>query len=139
MLEKRPKKFEILEHSADLKIRAFGKDKKELFKNLMVGAQSALRPEIIGRETETKIKIDAEDLESLVVDFLDEINYLNEVNKEVYQRIEFENFSDTGIEAELFGKKVKRFGRQIKGVTFHDLDIHKEEDGSWQATILFDI
>ncbi len=133
------KKFEFLEHPADLKIRAFGKDKKELFKNLMVGAQSALRPEIIGRLAETKIKIDAEDLESLVVDFLDEINYLNEVNKEVYQRIEFENFSDTGIEADLFGKKVKRFGRQIKGVTFHDLAVKQEENGRWQAVVLFDV
>jgi SHS2 domain-containing protein len=30
-------------------------------------------------------------------------------------------------------------GVHIKGVTYHDLDIHQEKDGTWQATILFDI
>ena len=29
------KKFEILEHKADLKIRAFGKTKEELFQNML--------------------------------------------------------------------------------------------------------
>jgi len=30
-------------------------------------------------------------------------------------------------------------GVQIKGVTYHELDIHQEEDGTWEATVLFDI
>jgi SHS2 domain-containing protein len=30
-------------------------------------------------------------------------------------------------------------GVHIKGVTYHGLDIHQEKDGTWQATILFDI
>jgi len=133
------KKFEALEHTADLKIRAFGKDKKQVFENLMLGMQAGLRPKIINKQVRTKIEIKSEDLEFLLVDFLSEINYLNEVNNEIYQKIIFDEFSDTKIEAELFGKKAARFGLQIKGVTFHDLDIHKEEDGSWQATVLFDI
>ena len=132
-------KFKILERTADLRIRAFGKDKKQVFENLMLGMQAGLRPKIIAMQVKTKIEIKSEDLESLLVDFLSEINYLNEVNDEIYQKIIFDEFSDTKIEADLIGKKVKRFGLQIKGVTFHDLDIRKKEDGSWQATVLFDI
>ena len=132
-------KFKILERTADLRIRAFGKDKKQVFENLMLGMQAGLRPKIIAKRVKTKIEIKSEDLESLLVDFLSEINYLNEVNDEIYQKIIFDEFSDTKIEADLIGKKVKRFGLQIKGVTFHDLDIRKKEDGSWQATVLFDI
>jgi len=30
-------KYKILEHISDLKIRAFGKNKKELFLNVMIG------------------------------------------------------------------------------------------------------
>jgi len=36
------KKYEILEHRADLKIRVFGKTKKELFKNALLGMTNSL-------------------------------------------------------------------------------------------------
>ena len=105
----------------------------------MLGMQQALRPKIKDEKAETKIRIESENIESLLFDFLSEINYLNETNFEIYHEIVFNEFSETKIEAEIFGKKVKRFGLQIKGVTFHDLSIKKEKDNLWEATILFDI
>ncbi|MDI6591628.1 MAG: archease [Patescibacteria group bacterium] len=133
-------KYEILEHISDLKIRAFGKDKRELFKNAMIGMQNALRAEVKSQKSKVKsIKIKSLNLNSLLVDFLSEINYLNEVNKEVYQDVKFTKFSDNELEGEIFGKRVKRFGLLIKGVTYHDLDIHQKKDKTWEATILFDI
>jgi SHS2 domain-containing protein len=133
------KKYEILEHTADIQIRAFGRSKQDVFKNAMLGMQESLYPKIKNKKTGTKIKIDSENLESLLVDFLSEINYLNEVNLEVYNRVVFDKFSDTELEAELSGNKVERFGLQIKGITFHDLEIKQKEDGTWQATVLFDV
>ena len=133
------KKYEVLEHTADLKIRVFGKDKKELFRNALLGMQKALRPRIREKRTETTIEIKSEKLDLLLVDFLSEINYLNEVNQEIYQSIRFRELTNSKIQADLFGKKVQRFGMQIKGVTFHDLNVHQKEDKSWEATILFDV
>jgi SHS2 domain-containing protein len=135
------KKYEILEHKADLKIRAFGKTKEELFENAMIGMQSALRPKlkVKSEKRKNKIKIKSNDLDSLLVDFLSEINYLNEVNKQVYQDIKFTKFSNTELKGDIFGKEVERFGMDIKGVTYHDLDIHQKKDKTWEATILFDI
>lgn len=133
-------RFKILEHKADLKIRAFGRDKKELFENMMIGMQQALRPEYKIQNAKRKIKIKSRDLSSLLVDFLSEINYLNEVHKEVYQSVQFAKFSDTKLEGEIFGRKVERFGLVIKGVTYHNLDIsQRSKDKIWEATILFDI
>ena len=134
-------KYQVLEHTADLKIRAFGKTKQGLFKNMMIGMQTGLRPKFRFRvpSFSTKIKIESENLEALLIDFLNEINYLNEINLAIYKEIYFEEFSDTLIQAEILGKKIKRFGLQIKGATFHDLDIHEQENGIWQATVLFDI
>jgi len=37
------KKFEVLEHRADFKIKAFGRDKKELFKNAPLTMESERR------------------------------------------------------------------------------------------------
>jgi SHS2 domain-containing protein len=133
------KKYEILEHKADLKIRVFGKDKKELFENVMIGMFESAKYEEEGKEVKKEIKASSLDLPSLLVDFLSEVLYLSEVNKEVYNRIEFKKFSDKRIEGILLGKKLKRIGVQIKGVTYHNLDIHQLKDKTWQATILFDI
>jgi len=135
------KKYEILEHKADLKIRAFGKNLKELFENAMIGMfESAnYQPTTHDKRFTTKIKVSSLDLPSLLVDFLSEVLYLVETKKLVFQKIKFQKFSDNEIEAILIGRPLKRMGVHIKGVTYHDLDIHQEKDGNWQATILFDI
>lgn len=144
------KKYEILEHTADLKIRAFGKTKEELFLNMAQGMQAALRPKIKNKISPPKagpplvekikiIKVKSANLETLLVDFLSEILYLIQVNKEVYDEIKFLKFSDAEIKTEISGKTVESFGEDIKGVTYHDLEIKKNQLGIWQATVLFDI
>ena len=133
------KKYEILEHKADLKIRAFGKTKEELFENAMIGMFEGARYEDEGKKIKKEIKVSSQDLLSLLVDFLSEILYLSEVNHQVYYQIQFKKFTDKNIEGILLGKKLKRIGVVIKGVTYHDLDIHQKKDKTWEATILFDI
>jgi SHS2 domain-containing protein len=133
-------KYEILEHKADLKIRAFGKTREELFENAMVGMFEAAKyeKEVKNQKSKAKIKITSADFPSLLVDFLSEILYLVETKKLVFEKVEFKKFSENEIEANLIGKPLKRMGVHIKGVTYHDLDIHQEK-GKWEATILFDI
>ncbi len=132
-------KYEILEHTADLRIRAFGRDKKALFENAMIGMFEGGEYEKEGKEIKRKIKISSFDLASLLVDFLSEVLYLAEVNQEVYFKVDFKKFSEKEIEGILTGRKLKRMGVQIKGVTYHDLQIKQREDGGWEVTVLFDI
>jgi SHS2 domain-containing protein len=149
------KKFEILEHKADLKIRVFGKTKEKLFENAMVGMFEAAKYEMTkGQTTErlttkqlttkrlmTKrlaIKIKSADLPSLLVDFLSEVLYLVETKKLVFEKVEFKKFKENEIEATLIGKPLKRMGVHIKGVTYHDLKIF-QKNGNFEAEILFDI
>ena len=132
-------KYEILEHTADFKIRAFGRDKKVLFENTMVGMFEGGEYEKEGKEIKRKIEISSFDLSSLLVDFLSEVLYLAEVNQEVYFKVDFKKFSEKEIKGTLVGKGLKSIRVQIKGVTYHDLDVHQREDGTWAATILFDI
>jgi len=135
------KKYEVLEHPADLKIKVFGRTKEELFLNALFGMQDCLRPESKKSEEKTgrKIKTKSPDLPTLLVDFLSEILYLSQVNKEIYNEVKFLKFSDTEIEAQIFGQKVERFNEDIKAVTYHQLDIYQRKDGIWEAIILFDI
>jgi len=152
-------KFELLEHKADLKIRAFGKDKEELFENAMIGMFEGARyeeevkiqkPSLATarrggrkgrspfRPSKFKIKISSLDFPSLLVDFLSEVLYLCETKKLVFEKVEFQKLTEKEMEGTLIGKPLKRMGVHIKGVTYHDLEIH-QENGKWQATILFDI
>lgn len=134
------KKYEILEHISDLKIKAFGKTKEELFENAMLGMfEGALyQSESKTKGIKEKIKIKSIDLASLLVDFLSEILYLVETKKLVFQKVEFKKFTENEIEAILSGKELKRMGVHIKGVTYHDLEI-SQKNKNWEATILFDI
>lgn len=135
------KKYEILEHKADLKIRALGKIKEELFRNMLLGMEESMKPELKESERGVKreIKIKSLDLSALLVDFLSEVLYFNQTNKESYSDAKFKKFSDTEIEAELTGQKVERFGEDIKAVTHHNLSIYQASEGEWEATVLFDI
>ncbi|OGZ19005.1 MAG: hypothetical protein A2175_01610 [Candidatus Nealsonbacteria bacterium RBG_13_42_11] len=135
------KNYEILEHKADLKIRIFGATKEELFKNALLGMTESMKPETKKPEEETKrqIKIESTDSAALLVDFLSEVLYLSQTNREAYSKVQFKKFSDNQIEGELFGQKVERFGEDIKAVTHHNLDIHQKKDKTWEATILFDV
>jgi len=138
------KKYQILEHKADLKIEVFGKTKEELFENAVIGMQRAAdyKPtkQPTNKQLTTKqLKIKSVDLPSLLVDFLSEVLYLIETEKLVFEKVEFEKFTEKEIEANLIGKPLKRMGVHIKGVTYHDLDISQKKDGTWRATILFDI
>ncbi len=133
------KKYQILEHKADLKIRAFGKTKEELFSNMLLAMTESQKATILPQEVRRDFKIKSSDLPSLLVDFLSEGLYLSQVNKEVYKEVRFKEFTDNEIKGELIGQKVESFGEDIKAVTYHDLDLHQEKDGIWEATVLFDI
>ena len=133
------KKYEILEHKADLKIRAFGKDLKELFENAMIGMFEGAKYEGEGRKIKKEIKVSSLDLPSLLVDFLSEVLYLSEINREIYHQIQFRKLTNKNIEGNLFGEKLKTIGVIIRGVTYHSLEIHQKKDKTWETTVLFDI
>ena len=132
-------KFEIMPHTADLEIRVWGEDRKELFLNAFLAMSEALKAEAEEGGVKRRIKIKSSDFESLLVDFLSEVLYLVQAKGEIYKKIIFQKFSEKEIEAEIFGKKAERFGEDIKAVTYHNLNIRQKEDGIWEATILFDV
>ena len=133
------KDYKILPHPADVKVQAFGKTKEELFANALKGMSDVLRPKRKTQSAKRKINARSLDLNSLLVDFLSEVLYLIQTNKEIYNNVKFTKFFDKELEAELTGSKVESFGEDIKAVTYHGLEIEKNKNGLYQATILFDI
>lgn len=132
------KPFEILDHPSDVRVRAFGDTKEELFLNALKGMNEVLKPDLFKEAAKRRVVVNSFDLNALLVDFLSEVLYLSQINKEIYTNVVFNKFSDKELEGELKGNKVESFGEDIKAVTYHDLKI-EQKNGLYEATILLDI
>lgn len=134
------KLYEILEHTADLKIRAYGRDLPGLFSNALKGMFEAIRPTTKKEKKEIKrdIEIESVDREALLVDFLSEALYLSDINNETYLAVEFSEFGDNRLKGKISGFEVSGFDEEIKAVTYHGVKIEEKGD-RWEATVLFDI
>lgn len=145
------KDFEALEHTADLKIRAYGATLQELFINALKGMFQSIQPKapscmykndrLICSALPQKrtVDISSSELDLLLVDFLSEALYLSDTFNEAYLDATIEYFNNQQIKAILMGVHIEGFEVvEIKAVTYHDLTI-KNIQGIWQADIVFDI
>ena len=140
------KEFEILEHTADIGIMAYGKTKREVFINAAKGMF-----EIISGDTKNlkenfydKIKLEADNLEGLLFAWLNELLYIGETRLVILNKFQIKELSDFQIKAEVEGMKINppsvKIEKEIKAVTYHRLEIKKdEESGLWRAQVIFDI
>ena len=131
--------FREVEHTADRAFTVRGRDLAELFA-LAARALCALQ----GQATDTQETVSREvevtgfDREALLVNWLNEILYLQDVHKESYSRFQVRAISDTSLRASLHGEPSASSRRIIKAVTFHGLKIERLPDG-WEATIVVDV
>jgi len=145
------KDFEALSHTADIKIRVYGKTLEELFRNALIGMFQSIGPQapncIIRNDClvcpelpkHHDIQVRSPDRIALLVDFLSEALYLSDVYNEAYLDAIIHELTETDIKATLHGIAVTGFEVvEIKAVTYHQLSI-KQVDGMWQTEIVFDI
>ncbi len=140
------KEFEILEHTADIGIAAYGKNKGEVFISAAKGMF-----EIIAGENRNlkenfydKIKLEAESLEDLLIAWLNELLYIGETRLVILNKFQIKELSDFQIKAEVGGAKINppsiKIEKEIKAVTYHHLEFKKDkESGLWRAQVIFDI
>ncbi|MBT3827384.1 archease [bacterium] len=145
------KRFEVLPHIADIKIRVRAKSLEELFRNALFGMFQAVEPrsslcvEVNGLITcdelpvNRTISIISYDRDTLLVDFLSEALYFSDLHNEAYFDCTFTNLSDTQLTATILGVPIEGFEVvEIKAVTYHGLHI-EQKDSTWEVEIIFDI
>ena len=137
------KTFEILDHTADIRIKAYGKDLKELFRNAAFGMCSILADlEGITASTELEIKAEAPDREELLVEWLDELLYNFYTKHIIFSEFNIKELSDTRlistVKGRFIGENKNRLKTEIKAATRHDLHIEKKE-GRYEVQIVFDV
>lgn len=132
--------YEILKHTADVRLKVVAKDLPGLFREALFGMMALLKPQFKKEnEIEKKIKIESLDRTALLVDFLNEVLTEAEINKEAYNQLKIINLSDQLMEAEIAGQKIEEFGEDIKAVTYHEAEIKKNKENNLEVTLVFDI
>ncbi len=132
------KTFEEIEHTADVALKVYGRDRKELFANAAYGMfqlmadLSALTP-----TARHQVHLEALDYETLLVDWLSELLYLHETEGEMYDHFQITTLSPTLLRASVVGGHLEVSKIAVKAATFHNLAIEATEDG-YAATIVFD-
>jgi SHS2 domain-containing protein len=137
------KAFEIIDHTADIGIAAWGDTIPELFTNAALGMFSLiLETDINGESEQYKIELRSPDRESLLVDWLNELLFLFSTKNLVFKRFTFDLLSETDLTATCIGDKVNLhkeiMQREIKAATYHMLSIDKVVNG-YKAQVIFDI
>ncbi len=133
-------RYERLEHTADALVRVHGKDLSERF----ASAAYALFDQITDAEKvkpkgEIKIVLEADSREQLLVDFLQELLFLNDTEDLVFSKFDVKT-DGKKLEAFAWGEKFdeKKHSKRsvVKGVTYHNLEF---DDEKGTLTVLFDV
>ena len=84
------------------------------------------------------ISLDAMDYEGLLILFLEELLYRLTEDYMYYQVMKVDINSEYSLTAQLSGTQIKAYQRDIKAVTYHNLNIKRTEEG-YAVNIVFDI
>ncbi len=136
------KEFEILDHTADVGIIAYGNDTNEAFANAAKGLFSLITDLDDVEEIEYRdIELTATDQESLLVGWLNELIYLFDAEQMLFKRFDITRLSQTHLKARSYGHKVDssrhKLKTGVKAATYHMLGIDNS-DGC-KVQVLFDI
>lgn len=133
-------KFEMLEHTADVKFKIYGKNLNEVFENSALAVSDFLtRGKKIKSSKVKKIKIKEEDLESLLYKFLDELVYLLDAKGFVVSKAKV-RIKGLELNAEIFGDDAKKYEGldHFKAATYAEMYVRKKKDG-FEAQFVLDV
>jgi len=136
------KDFEIVDHTADVGIIAYGADISQAFANAARALFSLITElddveEFLHRD----IELSAPDEESLLVKWLNELICLFDTENIVFKRFDVTKLNNTQLKVRSYGEKVDRSKHRlktgVKAATYHMLRVDKG-DGC-RVQVLFDI
>lgn len=132
--------YREVEHTADLGLLVWGDSLQELFSSAALGMFALMRCPIGADRAGSphEVSLAADDLETLLVDWLGELLYLHECSGEVFSNVEALELEGTRLRAVVVGRPSGAPERGIKAVTYSGLQIRETEHG-YRATLTLDV
>ena len=135
--------YTMLDHTADLGVIITGSSLVDLFENAgrtLLHLMFKIRPD--KKADLIRISISGNDLADLMNKWLSEILYLYAGDNLVVTGINIDSLSPASLNATLetssFNPKFHKIIREIKAVTYHQIQVRKE-GGRWRAQVIIDL
>lgn len=133
----------MLEHMTDVAIQVEGPTLSGLYANALGEMNHILSPEtcLNPRHADCcmEFELKAPDPTTLLVDFLSECLALTYIHKALFCFVHFHEIDLHQLRACLYGRWYTELENEIKAVTFHGADVHQNQEGNWETTLLFDL
>jgi SHS2 domain-containing protein len=135
--------WDTFEHEADVGLIIQGRDGPELFAEAGLAIFDLVcELEAVQERTQYYLAGEADAVEPLLVDWLNDLVYLFQARGVVCRRFQFPSWSETAYEAEAFGEPVdpaRHFPRDlVKAATYHGLSVRSQEEGL-EARVILDV
>ncbi|UCD92627.1 MAG: archease [Methanobacteriota archaeon] len=124
-------KYEFIEHTADIAIKAYGESVEESFGNAAKGMFDVIsdisKVEPVG---EYEISVKSDNLENLLVDWLGELLFLHETQELLFSEfdVKIENFSLMAkAKGEAINREKHELRNDVKAITYHMLEVNEKE------------
>ncbi|MBU3912458.1 MAG: archease [Nanoarchaeota archaeon] len=134
-------RYKFLEHTADVKFRAFGKTLEEAFSNSALALVETMTRKIkIKPRIKKNISVSGSDLENLLYNFLEEFLFLFDSERFVFAKIEKIEIKDNKLEAEILGDNADNYNisNDVKAVTYNSMFV-KIETGKVTIQVVLDV
>jgi len=135
------KRFQFIEHTADIGLIAYGQSLSEAFANAAYGLFSIIAELKTVKEIESRqLELNEEALEALLFEWLNRLIYLFDVEMLLLKRFDIRDFDGRGLKAICYGEKYDPSRHQlktgVKSATYHMLKIDR---GKNQVRVIFDV
>jgi len=141
------KKYKILEKiaTADIAFEAYGKNLNELFENSAFAVfEISANVKKISSKIKKTIKLENENVEDLLFDFLSEIIFLKDRDYIIFNKstVKIDKNKNYKLKAEAFGEKISHEKHElkmdIKAITLHMFKVEKTKQG-YKALVVVDV
>jgi SHS2 domain-containing protein len=133
-------RYELLEHTADVMVKAHGATLEECFANAAYALfDQMVHAELIFEKTRHEFSVDGFDMESLLLNFLSEFLFIQDTKRLVFKRFEV-RISGLSLHCIAWGEEIDperhKAKGEVKAITYHMMKIDPDEPS---VTVLFDI
>ena len=135
------KKFQFIEHTADMGLIAYGRTLSEAFANAAYGMFSIITELKVVKEIEFRqLELYEDDLEALLFEWLNSLIYFLDVEMLLFKRFNISELGEEQLKAICYGEKYDPSRHQlkigVKSATYHMLKVDKERN---EVRVIFDV
>ena len=126
------KRYELVEHTSDIGLVAYGESLAEAFANAACGMFSIIAGLDDVKEVESKrVEIREGDIEALLFEWLNNLLYLFDVEMLLFKRFDIIEFGDDHLMAVCYGEKYDpsrhNLKTGVKSTTYHMLKVDRQK------------